>query len=111
MAAWVALAVPAERAAIVALEALAAVVVLGRAAVVVLVRRASAALEEVAAVAALGSMRAASPTAQLVVVPGLVAPVEWVALRARLAPTLQSCLAVLAVSAVTLARRAKALRV
>ena len=45
-------------------------------------------------------MQAASPMAQLVVMPALVALVEWVALRARLAQTLRRCLAVLAVSAV-----------
>ena len=42
--------------------------------------------------------------------PEQVAPVEWVALRARLARTLRRCLAVLAVSAVTLARQERALK-
>ena len=47
-------------------------------------------------------MRAVSPTAQLVVMLGLVALAAWVALLARLAQTLRCCLAGLAVSAVTL---------
>ena len=67
---------PAERAAIAALEALAAVAVLGRAAVVVLVRRASAALAAVVALAALAGMRAASAMARLVVMLGRVVLVE-----------------------------------
>ena len=110
MAAWAVLAAPAEREPIAAPAALAAVAVLGRAALVVLAWRASAARAAVAAVAALGSMQAASATAQQVVMPEQVAPVEWVALRARLAQTLRRCLAVLAVSAVTLARRERALK-
>ena len=105
MAAWAALAAPAEREPIAAPAALAAVAVLGRAALVVWGWRASAALVVVAAVAALGSMRAASPTAQLVVVPGLVAPVEWVALRARLARTPRRCLACAACLRFTSTRR------
>jgi len=48
---------------------------------------------------------------QLVVMPALVAPVEWVALRARWARTPQRCWAVLAVSAVTPELLVLALRV
>jgi hypothetical protein len=92
------------------LAALAAVVVPGLAATVVWGRRASAALVAVVARAAPGLMRAASPTARLVVMPGRVVLVERVALLARLARTPRRCSAVLAVSAVTLARRARVLR-
>ena len=106
-----ALAVPAEREPIAAPVALAAVAVLGRAALVVLAWRASAARAAVAARAAPGSMRAASATAQQVVMPEQVAPVEWVALRARLARTLPFCSAGLAVSAVTPGPLVVALRV
>jgi hypothetical protein len=92
----------AARAAMLVLAALGAVVLLGRAATVVWAWRASAALVAVAARVALGSMRAASQTVRRVVMPALAALVERAALLARLAPTLQRCSAVLAVSAVTL---------
>ncbi len=96
-----ALAELAARAAMLELAALAAVVVPGLAATVVWGRRASAARVAVVARAAPGSMRAASPTARLVVMLGRVVLVEQAALLALLARTLQRCLAVLAVSAVT----------
>jgi hypothetical protein len=101
----------AERAAIAVRAALAAVVLPGRAPMVVWVSRAPAALAAVVALVARGSMRAASLMAQLVGMPGLVAPVEQVELRARLAPTLRRWSAVLAGLAVTLAWRARARRV
>jgi hypothetical protein len=85
----VAAADPAELAAMAALVASEAVVVPGRAAAVVLAWRAVAALAAVVARAAPGSMRAASATARLVVMPDLVAPVAWAALRARWARTLR----------------------
>jgi hypothetical protein len=53
-------------------------------------------------------MRAVSPTVRLVVTPGRVVLVERAAQRARLARTPRRCSAVLAVSAVTLARRVEA---
>jgi hypothetical protein len=106
-----ALAELAARVAMLVPAALAAVVVPGRVATVVWAWRASAALVAVAARAALAGMRAASPTVQQVVMLGRVVLVERAALLARWARTPQRCLAVLAVSAVTLARRAKAQRV
>ena len=107
-AALEALAVPVVRAAIAERAVPAALAVLGRVAPVVWVWRASVARVAVAARAALAGMQVVSPTDQLVVMPALVAPVEWVALLARWAPTLRRCSAGLAVSAVTLARRARA---
>ncbi len=98
----------AARAAMLVLAALAALVVAGRAVAVVWGRRALAALEAVAARVALGSMRAVSATAQQVVMPARVALVERAVQLARLARTLRRCLAVLAVPAVTLARRVRA---
>jgi hypothetical protein len=56
-------------------------------------------------------MRAASPTGRLVVMPALAALVAAAALLAQLARTPRRCLAGLEVSAVTPARRVKALRV
>ena len=82
-AASVALAEPAERAAIAVLEALAAVVVLDRAAVVVWAWQPPAALVALAARAALAGMRAVSPTAQAVVMPALVALVARADLQVR----------------------------
>ena len=79
----------------------AAVVVPGRAAAVVWGRRAVAALVAVVATAAPAGMRATSPTAQLVVMPGAVVKVERADLLARWAPTLRRCLAVLAGPAAT----------
>jgi hypothetical protein len=99
---------PVEQAALLVLAALAAMVLPGRAVAVVWVRRASAALVAVAARVAPGSMRAASATAQQVVMPALVVLVEQVVQPARLARMRRRCSAVLAVSAVTLAQRARA---
>ena len=65
------------------------------------VSRAVAGLVAVVALAAPGSMRAVSLTAQQVGVPGLVVPVEQAELRARLAPTPRRSSAVQAVSAAT----------
>ena len=104
-------AAPAERAAIAEPAALAAVAVPGRAAAVVWDWRASAALVAVAARAAPAGMRAASPTAQLVVMLGLVALAARVALLARLARTLRLCWAGPAVSGVTPGPLVVALRV
>jgi hypothetical protein len=103
-----ALAERAARAAMLVLAALEAVVVPGRAATVVWAWQASAALVAVAARVAPGSMRAASPTARLVVMPGLVALVERVVQRAHLARTLRRCSVVMAGPAVMLARLARA---
>jgi hypothetical protein len=107
----VALVERAARAAMLVLVALEAVVVPGLAATVVWAWRASAALEAVAARVAPGSMRAASPTGRLVVMPALAALVAAAALLAQLARTPRRCLAVLAGPAVTPARRARARRV
>ncbi len=108
-----ALAEPAARAAIAVLAALAALVVPGLASVVVWASRAWAALVAVAALAAPAGMRAFSATAQQVVTPALVALVERVVQRARLAQTLRRCSAGLAGLAVmpallVVARRARA---
>ena len=77
------MAVPAERAAIAALEALAAVVVPGRAVMVVWAWRALAAVVAMVATAAPAGMRAVSPTDQLVVMPERAALVARAELRAR----------------------------
>jgi hypothetical protein len=97
-----ALAEPAARVAMLEPAALAAVVLLGLAATVVWVRRVSAALVVVAVLAAPGSMRAVSATAQQVVMLGRAALVERAALLARLARTPRPCSAGLAGLAVML---------